>query len=344
MGSTSEWGKTVIAARDKPANPMTIDGMPWKDYIRMMQGGGSPPPAEGGSKVSERSLSPMQIMLEGNRDEKSMRALSDGLRNRKEVGEMASLLGTRNQREFGGSLRDDVRAQQGLKEKQDQRSMTQGYYDQSDAHRKNVLTESIRHNKAMEEAAALRAQAAASGTKFKAPSVSAIKKTEQSINEYEGIRRTLAGYKKDYANNTFFPWEGGLSNTVGKFTGTDAQKDQARWWADYDLLYTLGTRNKLFGSALTDSEIKAWEGANISPNSPPDVIERGLKTLMEIADRKFKQSYSSDSTLYLPEWVDSVYAPYLGAPQDTSVGAPPDAPPMPGSGVTESGYSYEVTE
>jgi len=96
-------------------------------------------------------LTPMQIMLEGQRDEKSMRALSSGLRNRKDVGEMMSLIGTKNQRSFGGNLREDVRAQQGLKEKQDQRKMMLDQYGAANTYRDSALSETMRHNKAMED-------------------------------------------------------------------------------------------------------------------------------------------------------------------------------------------------
>ncbi len=289
------------------------------DYVNMVRG------FDKVNKGGGMELSPMQIMLENKRDEKSMRSLSDGLRRRKDVGELISLVGTRNQQGFGGGLREDVRAQQGLKEKQDNRNMMLGQYEAANTYRDSALAETIRHNKAMEKSAQTRADAAAAGARFRSPSVSAVKKTEDNINQYEGIRRTLASYKPDYANNTWLPFEGKLSNTIGKYTGSQDQKDQSRWWADYDLLYTLGTRNKLFGSALTESEIRAWEGANISPNSPPEVIEAGLKTLMEIATRKFQQSYTSDATLYDPMWVNSQYAPYLGDPQ---AGAAEASPPQ----------------
>jgi len=96
-------------------------------------------------------ITPMQILLEGQRDEKSTRALSDALRNRKEVGEMMSLVGTKNQRRFSDSIRGDVAGQQQQKEKQDQRAMTEAQYGAANDYRDNALAETMRHNKAMEE-------------------------------------------------------------------------------------------------------------------------------------------------------------------------------------------------
>lgn len=96
-------------------------------------------------------LTPMQILLEGQRDEKSTRALSQGLRNRKEVSEMMSLIGTKNQRNFSDTIRGDVNNQQLMKEKSDQRQMTTDQYGAANAGRKSALSETIRHNKAMED-------------------------------------------------------------------------------------------------------------------------------------------------------------------------------------------------
>lgn len=319
MGSTSDWGRRVIGAADTPNDPIHIDGVPFNDFMRGAR------PQQGSS-----SLSPMQILLEGKKGEKYTKALSDKLRYRKDMGEFLSLAGNESISQFGDSLRADVQGQQGQKEKQDQRAMTQGYYDQSDAHRKNVLKEAMRHNKAMEDAAYLKAMEDSRNSGFKSPSVSAVKKADDAINQYEGINRTVSAFKDEYATNALGAafGTGSMVNFLGPKVGNQAMLDQARWWADYDLLYTLGTRNKLFGSALTDSEIKAWEGANISPNSTPEAIRRGLATLTEIADRKFQQQYRSDKNLYTPEWVEGIYAPYINEPSPSPYAQPGNPAPQ----------------
>jgi len=173
---------------------------------------------------------------------------------------------------------------------------------------KRKQSEVERHHLEMERIAALRAETALTGAGFKAPSVSAQKMTQEAKESYDGIARVLKAYKPEYATQWGAVGEGTITNFLGKKVGSQGMKDQARWWADYDLLYTLGRRNQLFGSALTDSEIRAWEGANISPNSPPDVIERGLRTLSEIASKKLEEQYKNDAPLYKPEWVESMYS------------------------------------
>ena len=101
MGSTSEWGKTVLAARDRPTPPVHIDGVPYEDYmqrLRTSRGGGSP--SKGGGSME---LTPMQILLEGKKGDQYTQSLSQGLRDRKDMGEMLSLVGNKNQQQFGGS-------------------------------------------------------------------------------------------------------------------------------------------------------------------------------------------------------------------------------------------------
>lgn len=274
------------------------------------------------------ALSPMQILLEGKRDEGYTRALSDKLRYRKDMGEFLQLAGNKDISEFGGSLRADVLGQQKQKEKQDQRAMTQGYYDDATEGRKSALSETIRHNKEVERIAELRAVEASRKSRFKMPTVSAQKKTDDAIESYEGIRRTIRGYDPKYATNTAGAMfkEGSITNFLGPKMGNQGMLDQSRWWADYDLLYTLGRRNKLFGSALTDSEIKAWQGANISPNSTDDAIQRGLATLMEIADRKFKQQFTNDVSMYDQDWVMGMYGPYMGGEDEGDEEVPKGGP------------------
>jgi len=286
-------------------------------------------------------MDPLEIMLTSgsNRDDDMQKALSSGLRRRREISELAQITGDDVLTPFGqnlaASVSRDTQLEKKAMEADAQRQLTSGYYKQmaEQSALKNAMAlrkqeEYERHNRATEKNQLLRSNPMGS---FKAPTVSAQKKTEEAKESYQSLQRVLKSYKEDYANNTFFPFEGSISNTFGKYTGTDDQQDQSRWWADYDLLYTLGRRNKLFGSALTDSEIRAWEGANISPNSPPEVIQRGLKTLTEIAERKLKEQYANDAPLYKPEWVQSVYGditpmPQFGAPTASPSGQDGDRP------------------
>ena len=105
-------------------------------------------------------MDPMEILLKQKRDEAAMEAMSSGLRRQKDVSNIAMLSGDRLLGNFGQGLAGDVDTQLKLKmvsdEKATQRDMTQGYYDQMGAHQGNVLKETIKHNRAMEEAARIK--------------------------------------------------------------------------------------------------------------------------------------------------------------------------------------------
>ncbi len=263
--------------------------------------------------------SPIELMLMEDRDPSMQKALAQGLRRQAEIGTLAQLTGDEVLAPFGRGLseRTDrrVRNEATNLQKKAQRDITEGYYTQMAENNRLTMAMNIRkqdeierHNLETEKTAAMRAEKALTGAGFKAPSVSAQKKTQEAKESYDGIARVLKTYKPEYASSAGVIGEGSITNFFGKFGGTEGMKDQARWWADYDLMYTLGRRNELFGSALTDSEIRAWEGANISPNSPDDVIKRGLATLSEIASKKLKEQYKNDAPLYKPEWVESMYS------------------------------------
>lgn len=262
-------------------------------------------------------LTPMQILLEGQRDEKSMRALSDGLRNRKEVGEMMSLVGTKNQRGFADSIRGDVQSQQAFKEKGDQRAMTQGYYDDTSQYRKSALAETIRHNKEMEKARLAAAQKSASG---KAPTTTTMKRAEEAVGTFTGLKHLRSTFEDDYGNNSWLPFEGEISNMQGdSIFGTQKQKDQANWWKEYRRQYELGARNTLFGSALTDSEIAAWNAANIKPNAPPDQIRTALDSMQRVQQQVLQRIAQQDAAVFNNDWVLATYGDALNSFEDIGV-------------------------
>lgn len=60
------------------------------------------------------------------------------------------------------------------------------------------------------------------------------------------------------------------------------EKDQ--FWRSYQNLYTLPTRNRLFGATLTTGEEESWNSANIGPDSTTEQIESQIKMLQDIAE------------------------------------------------------------
>lgn len=314
MGTTSAWGKTVIAARDKPVEPMTIDGVFWKDWMRGQRSENSKP------SPGERSMSdPMEILLSRDRSKKQMLALSGGLRRKKEIAQLAMLSGSRDVVRFGQGMYDNVQDKFNTRMKEKDREDLQDFaqnrykvlsrqFDITADRADRTLEETIKHHRAMEKSSAL----AATMARFRNPPATAVKKTNQTISAVVNIKGMAESFKDEYANTSGIPWEGSFSNMMGDTPmGTEGQQEQVNWWKKYRQMYELGTRNELFGSALTAQEIAAWEAANISPDSPPEQIKAGLEIMRQVALQKAMQQHISDQELYLPQWVDSVYAPLM---------------------------------
>jgi hypothetical protein len=274
-----------------------IDGVPYEEYMRL----NSPLHPDFGkvmAKTTDTSL------------------LTNALRNRKDVATLSLLSGDPTVGKFGSTLYGDVEDKLTKKfkkrENEAQRALTEGYYDQLQSqhqdrmgHQGNVLKETIRHNQAMEEAALLKNSLG----KFKTPPVGAQEKTNNVIGNYQNINNLIGTFKDEFANTTKIPGEGSFSNMWAKTPfGSEPQQNQSLWWNEYDKLYTLPVRNQMFGSALTATEKQAWAQANISPNSPPEVIKRGLQQMRRIAHEVMLRQARNDAMLYDPQWVDSVYS------------------------------------
>ncbi len=280
---------------------------------------------------------PMSILLSDDRDKKRMLALSSGLRRNKEIAQLAMLSGSKDVVNFGqnmySNVQDKFKTRMGEKDREDKQEFTQDRYDVLNeqfgitANRADrTLAESIRHNKELESTAVLKATMA----RFKTPSASSAKATNATVSAALNVDTMIKGFKDVYANTTKIPFEGSYSNMMGDTPfGSDDQQEQVNWWKKYRQIYELGTRNELFGSALTAQEIKAWEAANIGPNSPPEQIRAGLQIMRQVAMQKAMQQYSSDQELYLPNWVDSVYAPLLSQEMQGGGGSGTPSEPTP---------------
>ena len=139
------------------------------------------------------------------------------------------------------------------------------------------------------------------------------KKYSPQVETFAGLSSSLNGFKDEYGGNTF---TGGLENTIqGAISGfgSDGQRD---WWATFKSNDNQ-IRNKLFGSALTDTEKKAYESTTISPSMDPKEIRRNLATRRGIVQKALQrttkflraQGYSGDAISALA----GEYAPELGA-------------------------------
>ena len=75
---------------------------------------------------------------------------------------------------------------------------------------------------------------------------------------------------------------GEARNTMGSKFGDETGR--SAWWKDYDL-HQSQVRNKLFGSALTASEIEAWNKSAINNGMDPKEIRKNLQLRADIEER-----------------------------------------------------------
>ena len=87
----------------------------------------------------------------------------------------------------------------------------------------------------------------------------------------------------------------------------DSRAGQA-WWANWDRIYNLPARNKMFGATLTDNEKKVWAAANINSNMLPDQIRKATDKMMEIYERNIPRYRRQIELLYGPDKANALFA------------------------------------
>jgi hypothetical protein len=78
---------------------------------------------------------------------------------------------------------------------------------------------------------------------------------------------------------------GSLPNTITQYMGSAASpkaRESFNWWADYQKYLANVERHKMFGSAFTATEQRAWDAANrIRPGANPAEVKAALADLHE---------------------------------------------------------------
>lgn len=106
-----------------------------------------------------------------------------------------------------------------------------------------------------------------------------------AAQQADATARFASTFKPEFGGKTL---SGGSGNVIGRIFGDDT--GQSQWWQDYEL-HQSQVRNKLFGSALTASEIEAWNKSAINPRMDSaqisanlqrqdKIVQEGLKRLM----------------------------------------------------------------
>jgi hypothetical protein len=117
---------------------------------------------------------------------------------------------------------------------------------------------------------------AGTGKALPSPAVTSLAAAGTAV---EDTKRLAGTFESRFGGKTIL---GELSNTFGRIAGD--KTGQSQWWQDMDALQNQ-TRNALFGSALTKTELAAWEKTSVTPRMNADQIKENLARRAEIEAR-----------------------------------------------------------
>jgi len=146
---------------------------------------------------------------------------------------------------------------------------------------------------------------------------SAVKELAGAGSQIEDTRRLAGSFSPEFGGKTIL---GDFSNTYKRIMGDET--GQAQWWQDMDMLQNR-TRHELFGSALTATELAAWNKTSVTPRMDADEIQKNLNRRQEIEARaasKLARAYAAGG--YNKEQIKELLG--TGA-QYLEAGAPPVA-------------------
>lgn len=137
------------------------------------------------------------------------------------------------------------------------------------------------------------------------------KQFEDLADESENQLTVFGQYKPEYSSSSKMPFVGSVENALARNLpnlSSDEMVDQQRWWRDYNKEYKNIARHKLFGSALTAAEIKAWEQANVDADSSPEQTADAMATLTyltrKLAEKSKENAIIKDRD---PEYIQNNY-------------------------------------
>lgn len=154
------------------------------------------------------------------------------------------------------------------------------------------------------------------------PSPVVTKLTKQA-GLYDNTTQLLDTFNDGYSGNVI---GGGLENLAGRVGGERvgiATRGQADWWQQYDRQKN-EVRNALFGSALTPTEQKAFEAADINPNMDPQRIRENLRMQQTLIARGLeRQAKVWRAQGFNTEAIDAAVMPSIEGREPDQAAPPP---------------------
>lgn len=124
--------------------------------------------------------------------------------------------------------------------------------------------------------------------KTKNLSEGAVKRLEDFGGQAEMVENFARTFKPEYGASAPIPGLGALEMRAGQRIGTNA----GNWWTNYNK-WVNTVRHSEFGSALTPTEVRSFEAANVTPDMPGHVIEGNLSQQSDILKRAYNRVLST---------------------------------------------------
>lgn len=238
--------------------------------------------------------------------------LAKALKKKSNIAQLAQLTGDKVLAPFGQRLSeqtDNYAQQRDLQRRanvDDER--TRKYQDAQIKQMEGVLAETMRANRAREglteRGQDLDSQAALNRTLASMQNQKIPRLGEGDKKRLEGLSGEINAFKNledFYAKGGKLgaievagipiPGARSLSNALAsRGLGTGASKESFAAKQEFDRLYTLATRNRLFGATLSENERKAFDDANPSIRQTDDQIKKAMGAMKKVVQAKLQQT------------------------------------------------------
>jgi len=261
------------------------------------------------------------LIGEGAGDAEKAKLIAAALRRRNEMGQLGMITGDKALSPVGKGLSQssDEYAEmlQQIRQNQARQNQTETYQTGQLDYMDRNLAETKRNNDmdheyqmAMARAAGIKADKAPTGPKMPKLRQGDIKEL-QDLSEGVGIVQDLEKYlaeggKFGAVEAAGLPLPGARmfkNYAASKGYGSDEDKTAFKKKQEWDRMYTLVTRNRLFGATLTPNEQTAWEQANPSVAQTDEQIAGALPVMRKIMNHRMtkkasgliKEGYSAEA-------------------------------------------------
>lgn len=254
-----------------------------------------------------------EYLISGAPKQAEIPAIVEQLRKRRGFGELGQLSGDKVLAPFGQGLvkqADSYAGQmQDTRQKDADNAQTAKYQTGQLDYQNQVLQATLardranaEHQRRADEAAMLRAQAAMRRAEAAGKSQTKTKLRQGDIKDLQDLSATVQGIARIQSQieggtslgtkkigDIPIPGSRVLANTMASVgMGSQKDKDSFALFQEWDRLYNLAERNRLFGATLSTNEQRAWRNANPSVLQTDEQILEALPIMQKVFETRLK--------------------------------------------------------